>query len=415
MAKKILYSRVIASRAFWPAVFEDISDDEDTCDIQPIDYSTSPRSKIPARIESVERELKKIEFDNVNTVIKEEPVEEEDDVNNEKEEEVNSDVETTDEKLLMEWNEEVPKDVHNESHDDKTFAALLSTATFVMDCNVPDDAVAVSMESQGSGVSSKKSLKSPRKSPKSREKSVQQQFDCHLCSRKYWKRSKLEAHLRTKHDKREAGGRSVEDRRNLVSKCPDCKVQLENKTQMYVHRLTHLIPAFSLMSCPLCSKNQYSFTNLKTHMKTAHKVESSWFCPICPGPRTFTQNHSLLAHISTFHFDSSRTAPAHYLCHRCQSSFTSKALLGKHLQNDHGGLIETSRKTKLIACYVCQKKMEDLTQLRRHLINHNEHKFGRQSPKIKKEEFTAKFLEFSKKHFKAPKPSFSISSILSEA
>ena len=104
-----------------------------------------------------------------------------------------------------------------------------------------------------------------------------------------------------------------------------------------------------------------------------------------------------------------------FKCKYCTIVSNRWTAIAKHLQNDHGGLIETSRKTKLIACYVCQKKMEDLTQLRRHLINHNEHKFGRQSPKIKKEEFTAKFLEFSKKHFKAPKPSFSISSILSEA
>ena len=42
MAKKLLYKRVFAPQVFWPAEFEDISDDEVDC--EPLDYSKSTSS-----------------------------------------------------------------------------------------------------------------------------------------------------------------------------------------------------------------------------------------------------------------------------------------------------------------------------------------------------------------------------------
>ena len=392
MAKKLLYQRVFGPKVFWPAVFEDISDDEADC--EPIDYSKSTNSKdlvmdLTCKTEDA-RDVKqeKVDLDYFTPNIKTEPVEEE----------ISAVGETSDgldEKLLMEWSEDPGKE---EAGPDQTFIALLNRATFVLDCS-------------GEG------RKTPEKlSPSKPEERPAEQFDCELCSRKYWKKSKLETHMRSQHARKEKMTRSPDDKRSLISQCPECRDQLENKTEMFVHRLTHLLPSFAMMSCPLCREDQHSFNKLKQHMRSGHQVREKWFCPICPDGRTFTQNHSLLAHISTFHFDASKTAPTQYPCDKCQKLFTSKALLGKHIQNDHGGLIEKGKKCgKLMACYICQKKMEDLTQLRRHLINHNEHKFGRQSTKIKTEEFSAKYLEFSRKYFKAQKPSFSISSILSKA
>ena len=393
MAKKLLYQRVFGSQVFWPAVFEDISDDEADC--EPIDYSKSTSSQdlvMDLRCkteETPEVKLEKVDCDYFPTKIKTEPlVEEEEESSDTGAAPVAATSEGLDEELLMEWSED-PTTTKDDANPDQTFSALLNSATFVM---AEDPEL-------------RKRMRTPEKSSKPKD-----QFDCEVCSRKYWKKSKLEAHMRTQH-----GKRSPEDKRSLISQCPECRVQLENKTEMFVHRLTHLLPSFAMMCCPLCGEDQYSFNNLKQHMRTEHQVREKWFCPVCPDGRTFTQNHSLLAHISTFHFDASKTAPTQYPCEKCQKLFTSKALLGKHTQNDHGGLIEKGKKGKLVACYICQRKMDDLTQLRRHLISHNEHKFGRQSPKINKEEFSAKFLEFSRKYFKAQKPSFSISSILSKA
>ena len=413
MAKKLLYQRVFGSQASWPAVFEDISDDEADC--EPIDYSKSTSSpdfviNLSCKTEETrEVKVEKVDMDYYPNNIKTESVVEE-----EESSDTTGGDQGLEEQLLMEWSEDsTSKDVP--ADQDQTFIALLNSATFVMDGPVQPEL------SKGTVTPEKGT---PRKSGKPKEKSADQ-FDCGLCSRKYWRRSKLETHLRTQHGEKEkekvvkvvkvVTARSPEDKRSLISQCPDCKAQLENKTEMFVHRLTHLLPSFAMMSCPLCGNHQYSFNNLKDHVRTVHQVSEKWFCPICPDGRTFTQNHSLLAHISTFHFDASKTAPTQYPCDKCQKLFTSKALLGKHTQNDHGGLIEKGKKGKLVACYICQKKMEDLAQLRRHLINHHENKFGRQSPKINKEEFSAKFLEFSRKCYKAQKPSFSISSILSKA
>lgn len=406
MAKKLLYKRVFGSQVYWPAVFEDISDDETDC--EPIDYSKSTSSQefvmnLTCKAEETPTvKVEKVDLDCFTTNIKSEPAFEEDSSDT-ADAGVDADGSSgcLDEELLMEWSEDSTKEASADTDQDQTFIALLNKATFVMESSVEPQQTPEKM--------------TPEKPEKLKEKSVDQ-FDCSLCSRKFWKKSKLETHMKTRHEKKEkVAVRSPDDKRTLISTCPECKVTLENKTEMFVHRLTHLLPAFSMMSCPLCQENQYSFNNLKYHVKTVHQVMEKWFCPVCPDGRTFTQNHSLLAHISTFHFDASKTAPTQYPCDKCQKLFTSKALLGKHTQNDHGGLIEKGKKPKLLACYICQKKMEDLTQLRRHLITHNEHKFGRQSPKINKEEFSAKFLEFSRKYFKTQKPSFSISSILSKA
>ena len=54
MAKKLLYNRAVASKVYWPAVFEDISDDEDTSDFQPLDYSTSPKFKYQGSVTSAD-------------------------------------------------------------------------------------------------------------------------------------------------------------------------------------------------------------------------------------------------------------------------------------------------------------------------------------------------------------------------
>ena len=161
---------------------------------------------------------------------------------------------------------------------------------------------------------------------------------------------------------------------------------------------------------------------MKEHMQECHGVDEKWFCPICPDIRTFTQNHSLLIHISTFHFDVNKNAPAQYHCEKCKKAFNSKALLGKHINNEHLGLIYNQKNYKLFKCDLCDKDFQDLPQLKKHLISdHMSSEFKKlakkKSPKKEKEEFAAKFLAFKKKHITASKPasSFTISSLLSSA
>ena len=122
------------------------------------------------------------------------------------------------------------------------------------------------------------------------------------------------------------------------------------------------------MKCPLCGESQYTFPNLKQHVKTKHNLQEKWFCPVCPDARTFTQNHSLLIHISTFHFDSAKEAPSQYPCMQCKKPFGSKALLGRHINSTHlRPYLAKHLDNNIFKCYVCGKGYDKFSHLKKHL------------------------------------------------
>ena len=191
-------------------------------------------------------------------------------------------------------------------------------------------------------------------------------LNCPLCTRKYWKENKLKEHMKMQHTERKVKKEET-DRRYEISRCPECKEQLHTKVEMYVHRLTHLIPEFKKVKCPFCDHNQYSFDGLKEHVKTAHKLKEKWFCPICPEARTFTHRNSLLVHISTYHFDPAREAPSTFPCSKCNKVFSSKALLGKHINNHHLGPTISAQDYKMFKCDICGESYDKLFDLKKHM------------------------------------------------
>jgi len=187
---------------------------------------------------------------------------------------------------------------------------------------------------------------------------------CPHCTRKYWKESELKEHIKQQHTEIV----KVEtDQKHEISRCPECKEQLKTKVEMYVHRLTHIVPEFKKLKCLICDQNQFTFDGLKQHVRAAHKIQDKWFCPICPEVKTFTQRNGLLIHISTYHFDSRREEPSTFSCSKCLKVFSSKALLGKHVNNTHLGPSITEIHYKMFKCDVCGKSYEKLCQLHKHL------------------------------------------------
>ena len=367
MAKKVLYRRIMESqRNYWPATFEDISDDERDVLIRSpivtdhyhcaIDFSIkkeelSPESYLaPAlKFECVDRSFAESRAKEVPFNLKIKPESTEILVD-----EYDLIIDTAvdeDEKLLQEWNENPELEMKNEEKDD---------------------------------VMTPMKLGPQYTSPYCQTQSIEQ-FNCNFCTRKYWKPSKLKDHLKSHHfGKKLVKKNHYDDKRDIVSKgsqlnatfsrvffkafqkCPDCKKQLQTKTDMYVHRLTHRNPAFAQISCILCKKNQFTYGALKTHVREKHGIKEKWFCPICPEMRTFTQNHSLLIHISTFHFDANKQPPAQYPCDKCQRTFTSRALLGKHLNNEHLSPSYNLKHYKMFKCEYCQDFFQDLVTLEEH-------------------------------------------------
>ena len=435
---------------YWPATFEDISDDEmdyseelsgynepiDMSDNnKPINYSMSHLVKKEAE-DSAQNVMNVSPQKCANTIVKLESFDhEENDLVIDTS--LHIDMEENDEKLLLEWNDEretsnivtpPPQELHlkletvtppptptEKEEEDSKFREMVAKTKFVFK---PEEIV-----------KTKDATSTMRKKKSKSSKAKVELFDCQYCTRKYWKESKLKDHIKSKHgqkfgslkkDEKKSAVTVDGDKRYLISKCPDCKKQLQTKTDMYVHRLTHILPSFSTMGCPVCHQSQNSYAMMKDHMQECHGVHEKWFCPICPDIRTFTQNHSLLIHISTFHFDVNKNAPAQYHCEKCKKAFNSKALLGKHINNDHLGYIYNQKNYKLFKCDMCDKHFQDVSQLKKHLIHDHissDYKQFAKSPKKEKEEFTAKFLAFKKKHIAARKPasSFTISSLLSKA
>jgi len=199
--------------------------------------------------------------------------------------------------------------------------------------------------------------------------STLEHFNCPHCTRKYWKESKLREHIKIQHvdNMQKVSIADSNEKRFEISRCPECKKQLKTKTDMYVHRLTHIIPDFKKMKCPLCGIDQHAYHNLKEHVKTVHKLQEKWFCPVCPDARTFTQNHSLLIHISTFHFDSAKEAPSQYPCMQCNKPFGSKALLGRHVNSTHLVPSVKHGNYNMFKCEVCGKSFEKFPQLKKHI------------------------------------------------
>ena len=365
MAKKVLYKRVLESqRSYWPVTFEDISDDERD-ELLPapvvadyyhyaIDFSTKKEVLSPAPYPAKDLNCvgafpdPRVKEVPINLKIKQEPLD--------MDEESDLIIDTTndeDERLLQDWNEDSDLSVNDEKRDDIPENSIVIA---------PQEMTAMKLEPQYDA------------SPYCQTQSIEQ-FNCSFCTRKYWKFSKLRDHINSHHfgkkksTKKNNFSKTVDhydDKRNIVSKCPDCNKQLQTKTDMYVHRLTHRHPSFAQIPCMLCKENQLTYGALKTHMREKHAISEKWFCPICPDVRTFTQNHSLLIHISTFHFDANKQPPAQYSCRKCQRTFTSKGLLGKHLSYAHFSSSYKVKQYKMFQCESCKDFFEDFETLEKH-------------------------------------------------
>ena len=366
MAKKVLYKRVLESqRSYWPVTFEDISDDErDELLPAPVvadyyhyalDFSTKKEVLSPAPYPAKDLNCVGGAFQDprfkevpINLKIKQEPLD--------MDEESDLIIDTTndeDERLLQDWNEDSDLSVNDEKKDD-----------------IPENSIVIAPQE----MTSMKLEPQYDASPYCQTQSIEQ-FNCSFCTRKYWKFSKLKDHINSHHFGKKKSAKknnfsktvdNYDDKRNFVSKCPDCNKQLQTKTDMYVHRLTHRHPSFAQIPCMLCKENQLTYGALKTHVREKHAINEKWFCPICPDVRTFTQNHSLLIHISTFHFDANKQPPAQYSCRKCQRTFTSKGLLGKHLSYAHFSSSYKVKQYKMFQCESCKDFFEDFETLEKH-------------------------------------------------
>ena len=162
-------------------------------------------------------------------------------------------------------------------------------------------------------------------------------YKCLHCHRTYSKRTKLLLHMRHIHFDKGVAKVPSKKRNSDVRMCPECGKDHRTKTEMYMHRLVHFRGPG--LKCQMCDERHRSYTSLQEHMKKDHMRWEAWFCPVCPGHRTFSQNNSLLLHIASQHHVVNSPEEGkikNVPCHYCKHKFTSKSGLERHVKNIHG-------------------------------------------------------------------------------
>ena len=207
-----------SQRNYWPATFEDISDDERdvlipsvVTDHNPcaIDYSIKKEDLSPESYLAPAMKLECVDVDRslsetrakevpINLKIKRESTE----ILRDEYELIIDTTGDEDEKLLQEWNENPDLEIKNEEKDDVI---------------APLAMIPMKLEPQYNT------------SPYCQTQSIEQ-FNCNFCTRKYWKPSKLKDHLKYHHfGKKLVKKNHYDDKRDFVSKGSLKKINIVKK------------------------------------------------------------------------------------------------------------------------------------------------------------------------------------------
>ena len=194
-------------------------------------------------------------------------------------------------------------------------------------------------------------------------------FTCTECERKYTTQYNLWEHFRRHHTSRLFHLSPGNTSKLSKYKCPECRKNLVSKTEMYVHRLSHMIDGFRSLKCFKCKNSHRSFKSLQQHIMEKHGVMEKWFCPVCPSFKTFKHIKLWEKHLATLHFNFNRNSREQkkYTCKECGESFFSKTLLGRHENKYHLGEVIMKMDYHLFNCELCGKSYDKQLDLRNHL------------------------------------------------
>ena len=190
-------------------------------------------------------------------------------------------------------------------------------------------------------------------------------YKCHYCAKSFLNQIEFLDHKQDRHNKIPRKPKEDSSLKNEY-KCPECRKKHSSRTELFVHRMTHYVSSFTRLKCNKCEKGERSYESLTSHMKLEHGLDGKWFCPVCPGFRTYNHNQEMIKHISLFHLNVNKKSTK-YPCKQCNESFYSKALLGRHENKYHLGQVVMEMNFQLFKCDLCDESFDMVTSLRNHM------------------------------------------------
>ncbi|XP_021961864.1 zinc finger protein 345 isoform X2 [Folsomia candida] len=193
-------------------------------------------------------------------------------------------------------------------------------------------------------------------------------YACSLCGNKFYKASRLQVHLFTRHEDGEKKFSCAKCDRSFALEqnferhvkfheldgikpivCDVCDCRFKDEETRDTHKATH-IPKYQ---CDHCGKRCQSKQMLARHVRS-HTREMAEKCSICDAP--FRDKPTVQRHIARDH---SNTPPSH-ICHICGKAFYLPYDLTNHLYRHDG-------KWK-VTCETCGETLPNKTAFQAHLV-----------------------------------------------
>ncbi|GAB0092779.1 zinc finger protein 675 isoform X1 [Sergentomyia squamirostris] len=150
--------------------------------------------------------------------------------------------------------------------------------------------------------------------------------ECHVCAKKFLRRSNLIDHLRLHANQR-------------PFKCEHCEKTFVQSGNYKSHLRTH--SKERPYACKICHKSYNQPSALKVHIRT-HTMEKNYVCSVCE--KRFTNSSDLSKH-KRIHDETKK-----YTCKYCSKDFAQNVNLKKHIRNNHKEIpVETSEKSPTAA------------------------------------------------------------------
>ena len=181
---------------------------------------------------------------------------------------------------------------------------------------------------------------------------------CEACAKNFCYKKDLLHHQAEFHDlhKCEDCGRifvSLENKEihcvdRVVSPCQMCDKTFCNSRSLARHRIS----VHECTDCELCGAKGIFLYNLKAHRKDVHQIEETFTCHECDS--TFSSKSNLLKHIGSVH------STVEIKCGTCDKVFSRSDMLKRHEKQFHSETIP------IFSCDHCSYQSPKMSNLDRH-------------------------------------------------
>jgi KRAB domain-containing zinc finger protein len=177
-------------------------------------------------------------------------------------------------------------------------------------------------------------------------------FICVTCGKAFKHKVSLEEHEKRGHKEKPEKLIVKRKQKRIPCLCDICGKNFETKQAVTEHYKTHVLE--KKFQCKICSNFYRTAANLRIH-KTVHN-ERTLKCPNC---EKYFKNHRDLKQHRIVHEEAKN-----YCCEECGKSFTRRQVLARHIRSIH------SADSQKYACSICDKKFNDLTNMKNHQKRH---------------------------------------------